>query len=117
MTYVFNSSRFAQELKDFRTQRSISQEDLAANLNLSRSTISQIENGKTLPTREQLISICEKLDCGIEDFFYSENNDPVVFMMGNLTSSDRENLESVINRISIKMKYIKLHKRIGNRHE
>jgi len=44
------SKKLAKNLKSIRTERNISQGDIARRLKVSRSFISNIENGKTNPT-------------------------------------------------------------------
>jgi transcriptional regulator with XRE-family HTH domain len=53
---------FGDLVKEIRKELSISQEQLARDLNISFSTINRWENGKTLPSRlarHRLIEYCE----------------------------------------------------------
>ena len=59
----------AKQIKQFRKERHISQEELAEKVFVSRNTISNIESGKTVIGVETLIAICEVLSVSIADFF------------------------------------------------
>jgi len=56
----------AANIKKLREKNNLSQDDFAKKLSVSRPTISQWENGKMLPTAEQLISISEIFDESID---------------------------------------------------
>jgi repressor LexA len=51
--------RFAEILKDLRKQNGLTQEALATQLKLSKSTISMYENGERTPTMEAMMPIAE----------------------------------------------------------
>lgn len=55
-----------------RKQKGMSQEDLSKKLGLTQGTISQWENGVTLPTADKLPEIAKVLDCTIDDLFHDE---------------------------------------------
>ena len=59
----------AEQIKRFRKERHISQEQLAKMVFVSRHTISNIERGKTAITLEVLIAIVEALEVSIADIF------------------------------------------------
>ena len=54
------------------TDRGISTEKLAEMTGISKSTINNIDNGKTLPRIDQLEAIAKALDVRINDLFESE---------------------------------------------
>lgn len=105
----FNSEKFSVDLKGYRANRS--QQEIADELGIHRSTLSQLENGKLIPSLENLRVFCEKTNKKFDSYFLREEQDPVLLMMGKMKGSDKENLMEVLNRISIRQKYIAINKR------
>lgn len=59
-------------LKEARTERGISQQQLADAVGVSRNTISSIETGQFNPTAKLALILCIALDKKFEDLFYFE---------------------------------------------
>jgi putative transcriptional regulator len=57
-------------LKEIRTKKKLSQQELADMVGVSRNTISSIETGKYYPTAKLALVICIALDKKFEDIFY-----------------------------------------------
>jgi len=57
-------------LKEIRTKRGLSQQELAALVGVSRNTISSIETGQYSPTAKLALVLCIALDVKFEDMFY-----------------------------------------------
>lgn len=57
-------------LKEARTERRLSQADLAKLVGVSRNTISSIETGQFNPTAKLALILCVALDKKFEDLFY-----------------------------------------------
>lgn len=57
-------------LKEARTEKKISQAQLAEMVGVSRNTISSIETGQFSPTAKLALIICIALDKKFEDLFY-----------------------------------------------
>lgn len=57
-------------LKDIRTEKGLSQAELAALVGVSRNTISSIETGQFSPTAKLALILCIALDKKFEDIFY-----------------------------------------------
>ena len=57
-------------LKDVRTQKGLSQQQLAEIVGVSRNTISSIETGQFNPTAKLALILCVALDKKFEDLFY-----------------------------------------------
>lgn len=57
-------------LKDVRTKKKLSQQDLADMVGVSRNTISSLETGKYEPTAKLAYVLCIALDMKFEDLFY-----------------------------------------------
>jgi transcriptional regulator with XRE-family HTH domain len=63
-----------EKLKKIRKERGLSLRALAEKSGISKSTLNDIENGKSNPTTETLAKIAKALDIKISDFFRTEND-------------------------------------------
>lgn len=59
-------------LKEVRTQKGMSQSQLAELVGVSRNTISSIETGQFNPTAKLALILCIALDKKFEELFYFE---------------------------------------------
>ena len=59
-------------LKEIRSQKKLSQSDLAQMVGVSRNTISSIETLQFCPTAKIALILCVALDKKFEDVFYFE---------------------------------------------
>ena len=57
-------------LKEARAEKSLSQQQLAETVGVSRNTISSIETGQFNPTAKLALVLCIALDKKFEDLFY-----------------------------------------------
>ena len=57
-------------LKEIRSQKGLSQADLAEIVGVSRNTISSIETGQFNPTAKLALILCIALDKRFEEVFY-----------------------------------------------
>ena len=57
-------------LKEIRTEKKMSQSELAEMVGVSRNTISSIETGQFSPTAKLALSLCVALEKKFEDVFY-----------------------------------------------
>ncbi len=57
-------------LKQLRTEKGLSQSELAEMVGVSRNTISSIETGQFSPTAKLALILCIALDQKFEDIFY-----------------------------------------------
>ncbi len=57
-------------LKEIRTEKNISQQQLADMVGVSRNTISSIETGQFNPTANLALILCVALDKKFEDIFF-----------------------------------------------
>ena len=57
-------------LKEARTEKGISQSELAKMVGVSRNTISSIETGQFSPTAKLALILCIALDKKFEELFY-----------------------------------------------
>lgn len=54
-------------LKAARTNKNLTQEEVAVRLQVTKKTVSSWENGKTLPTLDKIESICELYGLSYDD--------------------------------------------------
>ncbi|MCQ2596473.1 MAG: helix-turn-helix transcriptional regulator [Treponema sp.] len=59
-------------LKELRTEKKLSQSELAQMVGVSRNTISSIETGQFCPTAKLALIICVALEKKFEEVFYLE---------------------------------------------
>ncbi len=59
-------------LREKRTEKKISQEELAKMVSTTRQTIIAIEKGLFNPSAKLALLLCVALDCQFEDLFYFE---------------------------------------------
>ena len=57
-------------IKEIRTEKKLSQSDLANIVGVSRNTISSIETGQFNPTAKLALILCIALDKKFEELFY-----------------------------------------------
>lgn len=57
-------------LREARAERKLSQAELAAQVGVSRNTISSIETGQFAPTAKLALVLCIALDKKFEELFY-----------------------------------------------
>lgn len=57
-------------LKDIRSEKGLSQSELAQMVGVSRNTISSIETGQFNPTAKLALILCTALDKKFEELFY-----------------------------------------------
>lgn len=61
-------------LKEIRSEKKLTQQNLADMVGVSRNTISSIETGEFCPTSRLALILCIALDKKFEDIFYFEIN-------------------------------------------
>ena len=62
--------KLKNHLKEARTQKGLSQTQLAELVGVSRNTISSIETGQFNPTAKMALILCIALDKKFEELFY-----------------------------------------------
>nr|WP_264556240.1 helix-turn-helix transcriptional regulator [Halocatena marina] len=60
------------DLKKYRTERGLTQEDLAKSVGVTRQTINSIERGRYNPSLELAFKLAHQFDCSIEEIFHSD---------------------------------------------
>lgn len=105
----FNKEKFCQDLK--RIRMNTSQELLAKEIAVNRSTLSLLENGRQVPSLEVFNRICDIGNLHPEEYFFEEQADELLYLMGKMDEEDKENVEDLMERVKIKEKYFILSKR------
>lgn len=62
--------KLKNNLKEVRTEKKLSQTQLAEMIGVSRNTISSIETGQFNPTAKLALILCIALDKKLEELFY-----------------------------------------------
>ncbi|MET3684465.1 transcriptional regulator with XRE-family HTH domain [Alkalibacillus flavidus] len=105
----FNHELFAETLKEYLGEQPRSV--IAEKLNTSRVAVLLWENQKQEPTLDELQLFCETLNVSTDTFFYEEPEDTTSQLKKLVKSTDKQNLEEVLNRIKIREKYIAIENR------
>ena len=92
-----------QRIASLRSAKKISARSMSIELGQSTEYINQIENGRSLPSIEGLINICEFLDISLSDFFDTQTKYPLQYktLLNELDKLDPFELEQVINLIKL----------------
>ena len=67
---------FRDNLQYLRTQRGMTQEQLAMLLGVSRQSISKWESEKAYPEMDKLLTICDLFGCTLDDLVLGDVNQP-----------------------------------------
>ena len=59
--------KFGDKLIQLRKKNGLSQEELAAKLNVSRQSVSKWESNNTYPETDKIVQICNIFDCTMDD--------------------------------------------------
>ena len=65
--YELNRKEFGERLKLYRKKFKLTQVEMATMLHIERSNLSRYENGETMPSIENIIDLCNRLEITIED--------------------------------------------------
>ena len=69
-------SDIGKNIKKLRTQKDITQEQLAERLHVTRQAVSNWENGKTQPDVETLSMLAECFEISVEELIYGKKEEP-----------------------------------------
>ena len=90
---------FGEQFKKIRTEKKLTQEQVAAQLHISRQAVSNWENNKNLPDLEMLVSIAKTFDLSLDQLILddpSESN-----LTAKLIKDGSENRRVKLNLISL----------------
>jgi len=83
--------RFSNHLKSFRTQRNLSQGQLATRSGITRQAVSAIESNLYLPMTAVALRLASVLDCHVEDLFSLAPTEDIIegTLIGHLPKTER----------------------------
>ena len=89
-----------ENIRFYRQQHDLSQEELAEKMDTSRQTISSWENGKTYPNIQSLISLSNIFNTSVEDLIKEEVEDMKQSVERNTHPLKRNKDREVLNRLA-----------------
>lgn len=100
MDYNFIRKR----ITELRIKKGVSEYQMSLDLGHSRSYIQNIASGRSKPSIEEFLYICEYLNITPRDFFDESNAEPILIQkaldgMRNLSDKDLLSLISLIDRL------------------
>ena len=88
---------FAQKLKDLRTEKDLTQEELAKKSGISLKTISRYELGETLPrTKKYYEKLATALDVN-KDYFFSQDTNFILNIREQFGYKGAKDAEELVN--------------------
>lgn len=81
-----------KNIKKFRSDKKLTQEDMAEKLNVTRQAISNWETEKTQPDIETLHNIAQALDVSVEEIIYGEKRAHTTIINNNTVKNITEGL-------------------------
>ncbi len=88
---------FAQKLKDLRTEKDLTQEELAKKSGISLKTISRYELGETLPrTKKYYENLATALDVN-KDYFFSQDTNFILNIREQFGYKRAKDAEELVN--------------------
>ena len=81
-----------KRIKQFRSKKRLTQEELAFQIGTSAAYISNIESGKKKPSLQKLAQIAEVLDVTINDFIYPQNSLTSLPELSSCSPSEKQEL-------------------------
>lgn len=93
-----------QRITELRIKKGVSEYQMSLDLGHSRSYIQNITSGRSKPSFEEFLYMCEYLNVTPRDFFDEENANPILIQkaldgMRNLSDKDLLTLLSLIERL------------------
>lgn len=94
---------FAERLTSLRTQQNISAREMSLDIGQNESYINRIENGKSFPSMQAFLYICEYLNITPKEFWDIENHTPqkIDEINFHLEKLSPEQLDVLINLIKV----------------
>lgn len=77
----------SQKLKEYRNKNGLTQQDLAERLFVSRSAVAKWEQGKGIPNKDTLKSLCQMFECTKDELL---NEDEAVEIIENVEKSSKK---------------------------
>ncbi|BBF43887.1 transcriptional regulator, MerR family, near polyamine transporter [Lachnospiraceae bacterium KM106-2] len=91
--------KIGHKIKELRTQKGLTQEELADRSELSKGFISQLERDLTSPSIATLVDILQCLGTNLEEFFANTTSEQVVFKKQDYFEKEDQELHNTIEWI------------------
>lgn len=91
--------KFGDKLIQLRKKNGLSQEELAAKLNVSRQSVSKWESNNTYPETDKIVQICNIFDCTMDDLI-NENIKDITMIERSSKSQLNINIDSLLDFIT-----------------
>lgn len=96
--------KIGERIKDIRTTQNMKLKDVAAESGLSISYISDIENGRSIPTLSTLASIASVFNMLASDMLQGVSIDDSIYKIGLRPIPDeRQQIHEIMNRLGVPM--------------
>lgn len=99
-----NDNSIRERITELRLKKGVSEYEMSLSLGHSRSYIQNISSGRTLPSMQEFLAICEYLGVEVKDFFDFDMKEPALIRIGadglkKLSESDLLLVIGLINRL------------------
>lgn len=91
--------KFGDKLIQLRKKNGLSQEELAAKLNVSRQSVSKWESNNTYPETDKIVQICNIFDCTMDDLI-NENIKDITMIERGSKSQLNINIDSLLDFVT-----------------
>jgi len=102
-----SSNNFAKNLSYLRTQKKLSQTELAEKMGLSRQSLSNYETGKREPELSYIIKFADFFDCSIDYMIFNDIANDFSNLREINAIDDTNEIESKLDNLSVKKAKIK----------
>ncbi len=114
---MVKESEIGKKIKNIREQKKLSQSEVVEKLakqdiNMSRETLSKIENNNRSISAIELKALCNIFDVDINEFFPEEESEDLVtfFRKRNASKNTLKEIAKLQNMVKIFMKHEKIYK-------
>lgn len=90
--------KFEEKLQSLRKVSSLSQEQLADKLGVSRQAVSKWESGTSYPEMDKLIAMCKIFKCSMDDLVNDDTSDKTIMKNKNVKNSYIDSLLEFITK-------------------
>jgi transcriptional regulator with XRE-family HTH domain len=95
------AARLGARVRQLRVERSLTQETVAWECDFTKSHISQIESGKSMPSIQALAVLARLFDVHLMDFFSWDGADPRVALFEALRVDDAAAIRAALRRLGV----------------
>ena len=106
------NNNIGKNIKKFREEKNMTQEQLAEKLFVTRQAVSNWENGKSQPDIDTITKISQELNMSVEEIIYGQKNNIVVETITNQSKVVVKNADKGIGfgvALAMIISYVKWH--------